>query len=217
MRRSERLMCKEARMNALAWQLLSLGVKLNRNMHCVAPQTVRVDDAFRDGDLILDLGGGGEGVIGRLRGRQVVAVDIRKAELDETPAGPIKVVGDARNLPFPDASFEAATAFFFLMYVPATDRSAVVREAYRLLVPGGSLRVWDVAIPAPGERAAKTFVVPVCADLPGKTIRTAYGVPWRGRQMSDRSIAELASDAGFAVSLRTTSGCTFHLVLTKAT
>ncbi|MDD5263727.1 MAG: class I SAM-dependent methyltransferase [Candidatus Bipolaricaulis sp.] len=202
-------------MNYLAWRLLSLGAQLTRTMHCVSPQTVRVEDAFQDGDLILDLGGGGEGVIGRLRGRQVVAVDIRKDELDETPAGPIKVVGDARHLPFPDHSFEAVTAFFFLMYVPATDRSTVVREAFRVLMPGGSLRVWDVAIPAPGERAAKTFVVPVCAELPGTTIRTAYGVPWRGRQMSDRSIAELASDAGFAVSVRAARECAFYLVLTK--
>ncbi len=204
-------------MNNLAWRLVSLGAKLNRTMHCVAPQTVRVEDAFRDEDLILDLGGGGEGVIGRLRGRQVVAVDIRKDELDETPAGPIKVVGDARNLPFPEGSFEAATAFFFLMYVPTTDRSAVVREAYRALAPGGSLRVWDVAIPPPDERAAKTFVVPVRAELPGRTIRTAYGVPWRGRQMSAESIADLARDAGFAVSGQTMRGRTFHLVLTKAT
>jgi ubiquinone/menaquinone biosynthesis C-methylase UbiE len=210
-------MGEEARMNNLAWRLMSLGAKLNRNMHCVAPQTVRVEDAFADEDLILDLGGGGEGVIGRLRGRQVVAVDTRRDELLETPAGPTKAVADARSLPFPDRSFEAATAFFFLMYVPATDRSAVVREAYRVLVPGGSLRVWDVVIPAPGERAPRTFVVPIRVQLPGKTIRTAYGVPWRGRQMSDRSVAELASDAGFAVSARTTRGRTFHLVLTKAT
>jgi len=61
-----------------------------------------------------------------------------------------------------------------------------------------------------------TFVVPVCAELPGKKLRTAYGVPWRGREMSDRSIAELACDAGFAVSARTARGRTFHLVLTKA-
>jgi ubiquinone/menaquinone biosynthesis C-methylase UbiE len=204
-------------MNDLAWRVMAVLGKLNRKVHCIAPQTVRVNDVFRDSDLILDLGGGGEGVIGRLRGRQVVAVDNRRDELLETPAGPTKVVADARSLPFPDRSFEAATAFFFLMYLPATDRSAVVREAYRVLVPGGSLRVWDVAIPTPGERAARTFVVPIRVQLPGKTIRTAYGVPWRGRQMSDRSVAELASDAGFAVSARTARGRTFHLVLTKAT
>ena len=35
---------------------------------------------------ILDIGGGGEGVIGRLYGRQVVAIDNRQEELDEARA-----------------------------------------------------------------------------------------------------------------------------------
>ena len=35
---------------------------------------------------ILDIGGGGEGVIGRLYGRQVVAIDNRQEELDEAAA-----------------------------------------------------------------------------------------------------------------------------------
>ena len=44
----------------------------------VDQQVVRIEDVFRDEDLILDLGGGGEGIIGQLRGRQVVALDIRR-------------------------------------------------------------------------------------------------------------------------------------------
>ena len=35
---------------------------------------------------MLDIGGGGEGVIGRLYGRQVVAIDNRQEELDEARA-----------------------------------------------------------------------------------------------------------------------------------
>ena len=34
---------------------------------------------------ILDLGGGGEGVVGRRWGRQVTAIDNRQEELDEAP------------------------------------------------------------------------------------------------------------------------------------
>ncbi len=36
---------------------------------------------------ILDIGGGGEGVIGRLYTSQVVAIDNNQAELDEAPGG----------------------------------------------------------------------------------------------------------------------------------
>lgn len=35
---------------------------------------------------ILDVGGGGEGVIGRIYGPRVVAIDNRQEELDEAPA-----------------------------------------------------------------------------------------------------------------------------------
>ena len=40
---------------------------------------------------VLDIGGGGEGVIGRLKGSAVVAIDLYKQELEEAPAGPLKI------------------------------------------------------------------------------------------------------------------------------
>jgi hypothetical protein len=61
---------------------------------------------------VLDIGGGGEGVIGRMEGLQVVAIDTREDELLEAPEGPLKVVMDARDLQFLDGTFFAATAFF---------------------------------------------------------------------------------------------------------
>lgn len=77
---------------------------------------LEVQDFESDG-FILDIGGGGEGVIGRLKGRDVVAIDIRKEELEEAVDGPLKIVMDARDLKFLDGSFNTVTAFFSLMYV----------------------------------------------------------------------------------------------------
>jgi len=199
------------------WWMLSLLGKLGKRMYVIRRQVVRAEDVFRDEDLILDLGGGGEGVIGRLRGRQVTAVDLRQDELDGIAAGPIKVVADARALPFPDSSFDAATAFFFLMYVAAADRKIVLKEAHRVLRPGGTLHVWDVRIPASGGRPHKLFVVPVRAELPDRTIRTAYGVPWKGREMSGDRIAQTAREVGFTVTEIAQEGETFRLVLTRRT
>jgi SAM-dependent methyltransferase len=142
-------------------------------MHVIHQQLIHVEDSFKDEDRIIDLGGGGEGVIGRLRGAQVTAVDIRQQELD-----------DARRLPFPDRSFDAATAFFFLMYVPGEDRSKVLKGAYRVLRPGGTLQIWDASIPPQGTRRERLFVVPVKVKLPRQTIATGYGAPWKGREMS---------------------------------
>lgn|GEM_PF-1587750 len=85
-------------MNALTWRLV-LGVsRFAKGLHVIGPQTVRVEDVFGDDERILDLGGGGEGVIGQLRGRQVTAVDIRQEELDEAPAGPTKGCGRRQRL-----------------------------------------------------------------------------------------------------------------------
>ena len=186
-----------------------------KRMFLVEQQTVRVDNGFGDEDLILDLGGGGEGVIGQLRGCQVVAVDMRKQELEECAPGPIKVVADARELPFLDEAFDAITAFFFFMYVPACDRSSVLSEAYRVLRSGGKLHIWDVTIPVRTDQPQEVFVVPVKVELPDRSIETGYGVRWDGREMSMDDICQLAQEHGFGVEEKTSYGEHFHLTLSR--
>jgi ubiquinone/menaquinone biosynthesis C-methylase UbiE len=180
-------------------------------------QIVRIHDVFSDGDLILDLGGGGEGVIGQLRGRQVVAIDRRKDELEECAQGPLKVVADAKDLPFLDATFDAATAFFFLMYVPEADHDAVFSEAYRVLKPGALLHVWDVTIPPRGDRPQRLFVVPVTAELPDRAIETGYGTRWAERTQSADTVVRHAEAAGFVLIESTESSPeTFRLAFRRA-
>jgi len=47
------------------------------------------------------------------------------------------VTGDARSLPFEDESFDAVVGRRFLHHVPPADRTAIMREARRVLAPGG--------------------------------------------------------------------------------
>jgi SAM-dependent methyltransferase len=47
------------------------------------------------------------------------------------------VVGDARELPFPDASFDVVHSYSVLQHLPKADVRRVVAEARRVLRPGG--------------------------------------------------------------------------------
>ena len=62
---------------------------------------------------ILDIGGGGEGIIGRVYGQQVTAIDNIQEELDEAPSSCKKMLMDASELEFSDETFDHVTFFFF--------------------------------------------------------------------------------------------------------
>ena len=115
-------------------------------MHLFDRQDFEVAD-FQAVGYILDIGGGGEGIIGQMKPTQVVAVDLSKRELEEAPAGPLKIVMDATDLKFLDASFDTATAFFSLMYMRPEVQQRVFAEVFRVLTRGGRWIIWDAAIP----------------------------------------------------------------------
>src|SRR5690348_9375055 len=77
-------------------------------MHVFVRQDFVVAE-FQASGYILDIGGGGEGIIGQMKPHQVIAIDLSKRELEEAPAGPLKIVMDAADLKFLDASFDTAT------------------------------------------------------------------------------------------------------------
>ncbi len=56
---------------------------------------------------ILDIGGGGEGIIGRVYGQQVTAIDNIQEELDEAPSSCKKMLMDASELEFSDETAAA--------------------------------------------------------------------------------------------------------------
>ena len=165
--------------------------------------------------LILDIGGGGEGVIGQLKGQQVVAIDLLKQELDEAPGQPLlKIVMDARELKFTDASFSTATVFFTFMYIAPEDHEKVSRELHRVLRPGGKVLVWDPIFPATHDPAKRGIAFPVRVRLPDREINTGYGVPFRDRQGTSHFV-ELAGKTGFEVMSRRSEDGWFFLDLRK--
>ena len=139
----------------------------------VETQVIELMPLAIDG-LVLDIGGGGEGVIGRLMGRQVVAIDRSRSELEETKNEALKLVMDATDLKFLDGSFDAVTSFYTFMYMDDETHRKVLGEAHRVLRRGGALHVWDVAMDP--DAAGKPFIlVSIEAWLPGETIKASYG------------------------------------------
>lgn len=165
--------------------------------------------------LILDIGGGGEGVIGQLKGRHVVAIDLIKRELEDAPGEPLlKIVMDARDLKFLDGSFATATVFFTFMYISPEDHAKVIAELHRVLKPGGRLLVWDPIFPAKAEPGKPRIIYPLHVRLPAKEINTGYGVRIAEGQGADHFV-EMAEAAGFEVLSRKDEAGWFHLELRK--
>ena len=164
---------------------------------------------------ILDIGGGGEGVIGQLEGERVVAIDTSERELDEAPAGPAKFVMDATDLHFLDDTFKVVTAFFTLMYIPDGEHAQTFAEMFRVLAPGGRCLLWDVVCPPRTDLEKDILVLPLTVKLPEVEISTGYGARWPEAGRGIEHYVTLAEAAGFEVVARSMQGHAITLELRK--
>jgi ubiquinone/menaquinone biosynthesis C-methylase UbiE len=186
-------------------------------MHDFERQEVAVAD-FGASGYILDIGGGGEGIIGRMKPSQVVAIDLFKEELLEAPPGPLKIVMDATDLKFLDGSFKTATAFYSLMYMKPEIQKKVFGEVYRVLEKGGRWLIWDAEIPTAMESGTRGPAFRFTFKLPKETVQTGYGTYWPAKPMDMAYYSALAAEAGFKVAGGKRDGgafSNFHLELTK--
>jgi len=121
-------------------------------------------------------------LLDRMRGHgTLVATDLNEAMIDharrQVSAEPGTIEwqpADATKLPFPDGSFDAVVCQFGLMFFP--DKGAGIREAFRVLKPGGRylFNVWDALDVNPVTRIThETVAAFFPADPP-----TFYTVPF---------------------------------------
>jgi SAM-dependent methyltransferase len=180
-------------------------------------QEVTVDD-FEAQGWVLDIGGGGEGIIGRLKGEQVVAIDRNIRELEEAPDGPLKVVMDASKLEFLDASFNVVTGFFSLMYMVRREETLhrrVFEEVFRVLAPGGRFLIWDAVLPERLTDGKEYAFISLLARLPEEEVETGYGVLLPEEEHDLSYYIRLAESVGFEAGLHKDQGQTFYLELIK--
>jgi len=201
-------MMKQARDRTLESTIINLGKKMG--LFLITTQSVTLSP-FETTSVILDIGGGGEGIIGKLNGTQVVAIDTSERELAETRNEALKIIMDATDLKFLPNSFDVCTAFFSLMYIPKSEHSKVFEEAHRVLKDTGQFLLWDVHIP---RTEMKQFIVPLQVHLPDETVETAYGVKWQPQDVNH--FKELAEEHQFKVVDEWSKGEVLHLKMLKA-
>jgi len=153
---------------------------------------------FPTTEFILDIGGGGEGVIAQLMGNQVIAIDLRRDELEETDNDALKIVMDASDLQFLDASFHMVTAFYTFMYIPIASHQKVFKEVYRVLKPGGRFLVWDGQMPTKPNTEHDIVVMTSTISMPGKTIETGYGCHWPTKALDLDHYLAMGKEHGFS-------------------
>jgi ubiquinone/menaquinone biosynthesis C-methylase UbiE len=148
---------------------------------------------------ILDIGGGGEGIIGLLKGESVVAIDRRESELRQAPPGDyLKIIMDAKELKFIDETFDTATAFFTLMYIPLENHQLIFQEIHRVLKKGGEFVVWDFPIPKRGMHEKEFYGLMLEVKVRDTNISTGYATKWVKEQNLEY-YANLGASNGFSV------------------
>jgi ubiquinone/menaquinone biosynthesis C-methylase UbiE len=161
-------------------------------------KVINLEKEFKD-SLILDIGGGGEGFISRLYGRDVIAIDIRKDELIELgDVESIRVVMDATNMNFLDGQFDVVTSFFTLMYMGPGTQDKVIGEAFRVLKSGGILEIWDTVIPKISDDR-DIFLLNLNVNFGGHSVMTGYGVQMSDQMQSSKGIKKILLRYDFEV------------------
>lgn len=162
----------------------------------IPEQKIKLERLESDG-LILDIGGGGEGLVSRIEGDRVCALDIRMSEIREAQIHGNSsnwVVADGRTLCFNDEIFDIVTLWFSLGYMSDwSTKRAVLEAAHRVLKKKGRLSIMASCIPESGASLIfwATFTLP-----DGTLSKTGYGLRGGQNQTLPR-ILELATDVGF--------------------
>lgn len=150
---------------------------------------------------VLDIGGGGEGVIAQIGRERITAIDKLESEIKEAqPNAPEAkwVVADASKLDFPDNYFDNATAFFSGMYMTLETLKDVFLEVNRLIPMKGEFWVWDAAI----DYEIGPFIIPLKIKLNDeKIIETGYGRRTVQRDRSVNDVVQILQNIGFKVRI----------------
>ncbi|MFW9903514.1 MAG: class I SAM-dependent methyltransferase [Candidatus Thorarchaeota archaeon] len=177
----------------------------------VRPQKITIE-SIPDGSVI-DIGGGGEGIIAQIGNEKITAIDKNQSEIDEAKPNAPKanwILGDATALSYSEDYFDNATAFFSGMYMSMEIYEKVCREVYRVLKNNGEFWIWDAKMSTDQD----LFLIRLHITLPnGKKIKTGYGAKGKNRNL--REITQLLVETKFHIEMTENHGQWFFIKAIK--
>ena len=159
-------------------------------------QKIELTNLPREG-VILDIGGGGEGLVSRIETSRVCAVDINLYKIrDARIYGQVSqwILSDGRMLSVKDAMFEVATLWFALGYVRGwASKAQVVSEVARVLKKSGYISILGAKIICPEAR----YVLRAHLHFPDGTVsQMSYGMGG-GQDQSIETVTKLLRETGY--------------------
>lgn len=147
--------------------------------------------------LVLDIGGGGEGLVSRIAHRRVCVIDCSLSKLREARiygAGSEWFACDGREICFKSEAFDVATLWFSLAYIPETEHKIqVLREAHRVLKPEARISILGMNV----DGRSESFTFRAGFILPREPAsRMSYRVKGSQHQTLE-SIVDILEETGF--------------------
>jgi ubiquinone/menaquinone biosynthesis C-methylase UbiE len=121
---------------------------------------------------------------------------------------------DAKDLKFLDNTFDTATSFFTLMYIPNEDYLTIFQEIYRILKRNGEFVIWDAVIPNKGDDDRKLLFIRLEVIMGDKKDETGYGVLWN-KELNVDYLSNMGRKTGFEILESKEEKNTFFLRLRK--
>ena len=148
--------------------------------------------------LIIDIGGGGEGLVSQIETSRVCAVDINLNKIREALIhGHVSqwILSDGRRLSIKDESFSVATIWFSLGYVRDwASKAQVLSEAARVLEHSGHISILGAKISCSEPK----FVLRAHFHFPdGSVSQMSYGMSG-GQKQDSQTVFKLLQELDYS-------------------
>lgn len=198
-----------------AEDLASIPAEANMGLSCGNPVALA---NLREGETVLDLGSGGGldvflaarrvGPTGRAIGVDMTPEMIERATTAAKRDGISNVefkLGRIESLPLPDASVDVVISNCVINL--STDKSAVFREMFRVLKPGGRVAVSDLALRKPLPEEIRNDAMAYVGCVAGAVLIDEYVAAMREAGLANVTVLDANADLNAYASVEGQSGC----------